>query len=104
MVAQGDDIGSGVENELGLFGGKAHPVHILPVDHGEVDVVEAFQLPQMSVQKGEGAVAHHVAYGQKSKQHKKSSLFAKIDGSIIGHFFRKRKLQMCPLGKVVTKF
>ena len=69
VVAQGDHVGPGVKNGPGLPGQDAHPGGVLPVDHGEVDVFQLFQLPQVAVQALQAAVPHHVAYRQDIQDH-----------------------------------
>lgn len=63
MVAQGDDVGPGVQNELGLLGGDAHPGGVLPVHHGEVHVFELLEGAQVVAEVVEAPLAHNIAHG-----------------------------------------
>src|SRR5699024_9532002 len=69
VVAQGDHVGPGVEDLPGLPGQNAHAGGVLPVDHGEVDVLELFQLPQVAAQVFHPGIPHHVAHGQYVQYH-----------------------------------
>ena len=69
VVAQGDDIGSGVENFIGVAGQQAQPGGVFAVDDGEVDVVFFFQSPEVVVQAVKPPLRHHVPDGKDVQQH-----------------------------------
>ena len=64
VVAQGDHVRPRLVELLHLPGQDAGERRILPVDHGEVDVLQLFQAPQAAGQMGQALLPHHVANGQ----------------------------------------
>ena len=73
VVAQGDGVGPGVKEPLGLTGQDAHAGAVFSVDHGEMDVVRRLQLAQAAGEDVLSAFAHHVAHGENVEKHDENS-------------------------------
>ena len=69
VVAQSNHVRPCVVEAAGLSGGDAHHRRVLPVDHGKVDVLRLFQLPQAAGQDILAPLAAHVAYRKYIQQH-----------------------------------
>ena len=71
VVAQGDHIRPGVKNLLRVLGQQAQTGGVLPVDHGEVDVIFLLQGPQAAAQAVQAPLGHHIPHGKYIQQHGK---------------------------------
>ena len=69
MVAERDDVGPGVEDQVGLAWEDADAVGIFAVDDAEIDLIELFQAAQVAAEIRKAGQTHHVADGQNSKFH-----------------------------------
>ena len=69
MVAQGDDVGPGGKQVVGLLGGQAGAGDVLAVDNGEVHALHFFKARQMAAQVGGALLTGDVANGQNAKFH-----------------------------------
>ena len=69
VVAQGDHVGPGGVELIHLPGEDARAGGVLPVDHGEMDVLELLQPTQGFGQMVQSLLPHHVAYGQDAIDH-----------------------------------
>ena len=69
VVAQGHGIGPGVVDPPGLLAGQAHAGDVLAVDHGEGNVFQFLQGPQVAFQMSQAGFAHHVAHRQNGIEH-----------------------------------
>ena len=73
VVAQGDEVGAGLEQVVGLLGVDADVGGVLAVDDAEIGAVGAFQPPQPPAQVVRAAGGHHVADGQDLELHGRTS-------------------------------
>ena len=75
VVAQGDDVGPGGKQVVGLLGGQAGAGDVLAVDNGEVHALHFFKVRQMAAQVGGALLAGDVADGQNAKFHGRSPFY-----------------------------
>ena len=64
VVAERDDVGSGVQHPFGLLRLEADHHGVFTVDGAETDVVSLFKPRQAVLQKGEARRRDDIAYGQ----------------------------------------
>ena len=69
VVAKGHGVGSGVIDPPRLLAGQTHAGDVFPVDHGERNVFQLLQGPQMAFQMGETCLAYHIAHSQNGIEH-----------------------------------
>ena len=69
VVAQGDHVGPGVVEAPCLPGCDAHHRGVLPVDHGEVDVLRLSQLLQAAGQNILAPLSAHIPHRKHIQQH-----------------------------------
>ena len=69
VVAKGHGVGSGVVDPPRLLAGQTHAGDVFPVDHGERNVFQLLQGPQMAFQMGETCLAYHIAHSQNGIEH-----------------------------------
>ena len=61
--------GSGGIDPPRLLAGQAYAGDVFPVDHGERNVFQLLQGPQMAFQMGETCLAYHIAHSQNGIEH-----------------------------------
>ena len=69
VVAQGDDVGSGIQDILRLVRGDAHYGGIFAIDDDEIGTCFPFQLPQVAADPVHTGVAYHIAYAKHLQFH-----------------------------------
>ena len=69
VVAERDDVGPGVEDQVGLARKNPHAIGIFAVDDAEIDFIKLFQAAQVAAEIRKAGQTHHVADGQNSKFH-----------------------------------
>ena len=69
MVAQGNAVGTGIQNVLRLVRGDAHHGGIFAVDHHKISACFPLQLPQIPADPFQTRIAHHIAYGKDLEIH-----------------------------------
>ena len=74
VVAEGDDVGPGTEDEIRLLRRDADDVGVLPVDHGEGDVMFRFIVLEPLLQAVESGLAAHIADRQNPDAHPNTSV------------------------------
>ena len=62
-------VGSGVIDPPRLLAGQTYAGDVFPVDHGERNVFQLLQGPQMAFQMGETCLAYHIAHSQNGIEH-----------------------------------
>ena len=70
VIAQGDDVGSGIQNLVGMGGRQTHHGGVFAVDHTEIHTILLLQLSQHGSEIFDAGGGYHIAHGQNVQFHR----------------------------------